>query len=243
MTEWLVELKGERLDLQYLSRQLSSEEWSVSDKEGRYYLRSARFNSLTDARDVLDDAAEFLAVINGLANVQSSDFHAVELAGIARVEEGEKPPTQFLFPKSISARIGMYGELTARKLGDTGDTTDSQRQPTVLESWLAIADQDPKVRKALRILGSQENNWGTLRKVYEVLEGDAGQPTKIAKYGWADVEEIKRFIESASDPDASGDDAVHGYTKRPLHFSPMSLSEARSFIRDLLEKWIRSKCQ
>ena len=56
--------------------------------------------------------------------------------------------------------------------------------------------------------------------------------------GWASCDEIKRFYESMSHPDASGDEAVHAHPKQALYFQPMPIAEARSFLTNLLNKWL-----
>lgn len=115
-------------------------------------------------------------------------------------------------------------------------------QPTVSENWVALATKNPKVQDALYFFQS-ETSWWSLRKVYELIKEDLGDPNRMEKHVEATRNEIESFWELASSPKVSGREAVHAptayYMRRILYHSPMSLADGETFIRGLLKDWLQ----
>lgn len=240
MPSWRIRLQGEKCDLEYLSGMLSTDEVNVRETNGAYVMRSRRLDSIVVPQAVLKEAQDIVAQLNGAASVLESEFQLVKISGVSRDEEG-KPPSQFVYPEGWSeGRLGV-GKPTVSRLDDKKDLGESAQRSTPMGTWLEAAGQDQAIGKALRILGSQGRNPGALRKVYDVLKGDMGQPSTMEKLLGVDQDEIKRFIESASDPEISGDYAAHGHREKEPHYPPMLPSGQDSFLRDLLGKWIQWK--
>jgi hypothetical protein len=239
MTEWLVKLKGEELDLRDLPALLRSPDLSVIEEDGSYYLTSAEFNSLTDAGDVLRRAKRLIPLLNGAAKLWLGNFGALDIGAVARVgEEGKHH--QFIFPESIT----LQGRGRLRAVADVtpGDSKESLPKPTVLQSWVEVAARDAKVEKALRIFGSRAHNWVNLYNVYEAIQSDVGLK-KITDDGWATKTRIRLFKHTADSEAAVGDDARHGHQKDRPPKNPMSLSEAKALIETILRRWLLSKCE
>ena len=59
-TEWLLKLSGEADDLRELQENLSFPECSIIVEDNIYYLKSIRFNSFTNANDVVKEAENLL---------------------------------------------------------------------------------------------------------------------------------------------------------------------------------------
>jgi hypothetical protein len=192
----------------------------------------------TDADEVRTASEELIAIINGVAKLQWPDAQPVGFDGIVRAGDGREDV--FIFVASCHLRLA--DGVPTVSVGPAGGQK-STPQTSTLEPPIATAGRDAAIAKALRILGSFEPNWAVLRKLYEVVEGDVGQPSRIEKLGWATQEEIKRFKESASDPAASGDDAVHGFSRSPLRHAPLPLGEGWVLVRTILRRWIHSKLQ
>jgi len=212
-------------------RESGSSEPSVVKEQGGYHLRSLEFGGITsDAHEVHARAQAALHLLIGLARLQRPDIRPVQILGIAR-EEPDRPPTQFLLPDPINVRLSLYRDLASGKC-DGG-----------LHGRLPVVLKDELVKKAIRLLGSQEPTWGTLRKVYDIVKGDVGGWEKIAGAGWATTEETKRFMSYASNPKASGDEAVHGYPDRDPEGPLMSVEEGGVLIRRLVVKWIDWKSE
>jgi len=235
MAEWLVRLEGEKSGLEDLSR-LRSPDWSVSKREDGYYLRSTGFNLLTDAHDVRECATQILDVVSGLAKLIYGNFQAVKVSGIMRVEEDGKPPQQFIMPLSISC-AEAFGTPSIVTSGET----ESSQAPNIMESVLEIASQEKPVREALARYGGLEHNWQNLYNILEIVKGDVGGENALIKKPWSPSGKLKLFKQTANSPLAIGHEARHGSAAHQPPQQPMSLSEAKYLIRDILDKWLRSK--
>ena len=234
MPRWMVELVGERFDLEYLREQVCSAELGVTEEDGRFYLQAAEFESLSNIDGVRSQAKTLLQHLNGAAKLDSPSFKLVEIGSAVR--EGQKMH-QVIEVASINIRC---------KLG-VADILSSQSQKnnpehTNIEIWSVVASRYPEVAKVLVLLASEETtSWGTLYKVYEGVWSDV----RGAMYenGWIRKSEASLFRRTANSPLAIGDEAArHGYQKEQPPPNPMSLTQARSLIGNLAKRWILSKC-
>jgi hypothetical protein len=222
MAEWLVELQGHPAELGGLADQFLSPRLNVRKEGERYYLRSPEeFEGLSDAGDVRARATELLFLLSGIANLNAGAGETVT-PGAVIWERDDGTRDQF---KLSRAEVRVRATV---RLGTKA--TD----PTVGESWLVLAQQDPNVLDALRFF--QEGiSWWSFRKAYEVIETEFGeQETSVAKKLAVPVDEIRRFKKWAHY-------YVHGGRKeRPViaYYPPLSQVEAESFLRELLKNWI-----
>lgn len=258
MAEWMVCLSGHELDLQKLSELFSLPGLGVTNEGNGYYIKSSEFARLTNTDDVADwrtpdpdsqeclrldssvvrsRAVELLGVMNGLGKICAEGFQPVTLADVVRVDEDG---TRLYF-KEIATEVRFSVSLSGTTTG--GNEIVSQ-QPDEHGSWVALAVKDQKVQDALHFV-HLEPTWWSLRKVYELIEEDLGQPNRMKKHVRATEEQLKSFKESANSPQRSRLGAVHAPTQkglnRSLHYSPMSLSTAVSLIGDLTRDWLRWK--
>lgn len=232
---WIIELGGERFDLQELLRLRSPSNVEVFEEADRFYLRAAEFRSYTEARAVLDRAIEIVGVLNGIAKLEIENWENIRVAGVAK-EEPNGTRTQFLFAESIRSRSRMGGNLTITRADGSVETTTENS----LETFANLATRDVNVNRALRLFGSGTPTWVSLYKIYEIIESeiDIGE---MVNCGWTSKNEIRSFKQTANSVSAVGDDARHGseYTEPPR--SPTPLAEAESLISRLLKNWLRSK--
>ena len=236
--QWLIKLQGNKFDLQDLSRLLCSPDLSVTEADNSYYLDSEEFNSVTEISEVYASATKLLEFINGSAKLDLKNFDAVSVVKVIRFDEdGQRESFVIAPPMRAKSRVRVRVCLSGEQI--------SSRPPSVLESWTAIARQDERVAKALRIWHSREHNWHNLYNVYEVVEGNVGTMSKISKIlqnGWATEPEIKLFKRTACNENVLGDEARHGDSGDKDLKNPMSLAEAESLIARILKKWLHSKC-
>ena len=85
--EWLVKLSGVGFDLRELSEYFSYLECQVIVEDDKYYLKSIRFNSLTEADEVTKEAENLVRMINGLDKLKLSNWGEIKIAGIAYFED------------------------------------------------------------------------------------------------------------------------------------------------------------
>jgi hypothetical protein len=113
------------------------------------------------------------------------------------------------------------------------------------EQLVGVADGcTPDMDDALYLLtlGTEENDWRLLYLAYEIIEDHVGQPSKIQRLGWASLEEIKRFKDTANSRSLLGNEARHG-RRSPTPKHPMNPREAQRLIQQLLLAWLRSQAE
>lgn len=240
MTEWQVRLNGHEFDLEDLTHNKTLE-WSIIKKEGRYYLKSTTFDSLTDADQVRKVATNILSKINGLAKLQITGFQPIEFDATARIDESGNYHHFIFASGSINFRSRMSVKGTVLKVDGTVDTSP-QQQTTLIESGYSIAMHNTNVAEAVRIFGTLKNNWFNLYKIYEIVRDDVGGHNNLINTGWAqNKDDISRFTGTAQRSELIGDEARHSRMKGSPPSNPMSHSEAQALIRTILVKWISSK--
>ena len=239
MAEWIVRLEGNSSEISYLS-ELTSKRWKVTKTNSIYYLKSIEFNSFTEAHDVLEKASNILDILNGIARLVFGSFQGVKVGGIGRAENNGKPPAQYILPEGIttSVRVGtprITVILNGREIPQQYNIPGSK--------WIEVAEEDEKATKALTLYGGLEHNWKNLYMILEVIEDDVGGERKLINKGWTSKGEIKRFKRTADNYRILGREARHGTEKWDAPREPMSLGDAESLIRNILDKWLCSKYQ
>jgi hypothetical protein len=82
---WWARLEGEEFDLEALAGALGDRSpVQIRQFDGRYYLRMAELDELTDSGDVETRAGEVLRTVNGAARVQYGDNREVQVDAAAR---------------------------------------------------------------------------------------------------------------------------------------------------------------
>ena len=162
MTHWMIELEGERFDIRELLSLNSSSDINITEENGRFYLRADEFDSYSEARDVLNRGIEILRVINGIAQLEITNWENVEVRGLAH-DEVNSTRTQFLFPDPIRGRSRVGANFTITK---SDSTIESSSMKSTFEAFFEISKKDSNVEKALRIFGSREHSWSNLYNIY-----------------------------------------------------------------------------
>lgn len=242
MTPWMVELSGDLFEMEELLRLTSTLKLTIveeKDPKGRsqYYMRSEEFDPNANASEIRDQGIEFVNVINGIGQLQIADWHNVRLIGVAK-EESIGARTQYIFPEPVKTRARVSANPTIIK---ADGTIVRPRRPSRLEGDLSLAHDDTAVHKALRIIGSRVHNWVNLYVIYEIVSADVGGKIVIANRGWATQNQIEIFKRTANSVTAVGDESRHGQERYQPPPNPMALSEAQSFIYQLLRAWISAK--
>lgn len=230
MSEWLVQLTGEEFELETVTRLFNMPKLCIK-KEGRdYFLHSEDFLTLSNAHDVYKCTQKMLPFINGAVRLHSVGFKQVGIDVIVQLNEDGTRSSQGFLSATIEVRCSV--ELNTRT---------SPTQPTSVEEWVALANTDEKAAKALRLLGTREQSWAELYKVYEIVHSDAGN--KIFENGWVTRKKIKLFTHTANSAGAIGDDARHAKEDSAPPSNTMLVSEAQTLIRRLVMRWLRSKVE
>jgi hypothetical protein len=237
MPEWLARLKGHGFDLEELSDHFRSPERNVTkDEDGHYYLRSIEFDSMANDEAVRERALELVELMNQAAKYHAGDgYRGVELDGITRTDEDGNRTHYVTLLSSLEARSRMSAKLTVVRESDSADTP---RPPSEGESMVTLAERDARVADALRFFA--RGDWVNLYKAWEVVGDAAGGAHVIVTNGWADRDTQSRFTGTAQSKDELGDDARHASGKYKAPKNPMTLDEARAFVKSVMEAWAKT---
>jgi hypothetical protein len=201
------------------------------DSEDAYHLTAPEIDNPAEINRFDIPAGRLLVRINGLGRARSADFRPVTLSGKYTTADSDHI---FVAAAPMEARARLTA--TAVVLGP-----DGQPKPDPPSPWpgrLALADTHSEVAEALNIMGGvQPLGWVELYKVHELIRG-AIQPKKTYELGWATKADDSAFTGSANRADVSGDDARHARNSGLPPARTMSLAEGRSYISDLVTKWL-----
>jgi hypothetical protein len=99
-----------------------------------------------------------------------------------------------------------------------------------------LAGNNEKLKIVLNFINKRDyRSWVQLYKIYEVINSDQD----IIKKGWVSKGKLNLFKHTANNPDASGRESRHGFSKGEVPSKPMHLDEAVFFIEDIFENWIQ----
>jgi hypothetical protein len=222
---WLVELQGEKVDLEALTRLLASSSLKVCQEGDIYYLSCP--GSIGSADEVRERAREILQRASAAERIRCGSSLPINLGEVIRIEaDGTRRPF-------FSAALRM--SWTVR----VPHALLTEEDASAFGRWVELAEHDAKVDKALRILITRETNWVNLYNILDVVLSDAGG--MIWQAGWTTESEVKRFKHTADSEGTLGDDARHGRERTQPPADPMSLMDAHSLIRSILRAWLAWK--
>ncbi len=237
MKEWMVQLNGDKWDLNELPKELYSSECSVVEEHGSYYLKSSDFNCLKQPGEVLQAATLLMEHANGVAKLRLSGFHNVAVSHrvIGIDDEGERQ----LFVL-VTDSWEFRDKITVTH-GDTkaDGSVKPPKESTQAKSYIELVKRDKNVADALRFF--TDVNWVNLYKVWEIVADDLGNQRKIYKNNWATKGDLNRFTQTAQSRHELGDQARHAHSKFLPPADPMLLTEAESLMRIILRKWVDQK--
>lgn len=225
MPDWLVELQGEEVDLEALTRLLASSDLKVSKEGDTYYLGCS--GSIGSQDEVRERAREILQRASAAERIRCGSSLPIKLGEVFRIEaDGTRRP---FFSSAL--RFSWTVRVPHAPV--------TEEDATAFGRWVELAEHDAKVDKVLRILITRETNWVNLYNILDVVLSDVG--SMIWQAGWATDREVKRFKHTADSEGTVGDDARHGRERTQPPADPMSLTEADSLIRRILRAWLAWK--
>jgi hypothetical protein len=234
---WRVQISGERLDIEALSKSFVDDDIRVATEGDNYFLESKRFEGASASGEVLKMAADLLAVLSGVARLAYGARMPLRAGHVFRLrpDGGEDVFVHVTETLHLRAMLGNVTIVTSDGSEVALETPDPAR------SWAKMADQNEAVSKALRLFGANAKDWVGLYRLWEVIEQDIGGIERIVAAGWATRDSLKRFKHTANSPIVVGDLARHGKEVTQPPKRPMDLSEARSLIEVILHSWLRAK--
>jgi len=232
---WLVELTGDRFDLQELVNVSLPNGITVHEANGKYYLRLSDPPG-ADPQEVLAEGKRLVSVINGVGTVYIAGWHPVTASSVSR-EEPHGGRSAFVF---VTAAAQARATATASVVR-AGTEIIEPAHDSPADRALELVKVDPAVEKVFRILGNTNREFRDLYVVLETIEADIGGMHALLKQGWVTETEIKRFKHTANSVSALGDDSRHGREPTNPPLNPISLRDARSLVGKIAKEWVNSK--
>lgn len=237
MARWIVELVGERADLELIREELNVPSCRIAMVGDRVRLLSDRFDTCGGAAEVMIEAERLCANMNAVAKLFLGVDDPIKVGDrvIEQLEDGKERRHVLA---SCRMDIQFRARAKATVLGPDGQEIPPQEPISGRAMKLAMADAE--VSRVLDYF--REGTWGALYKVVEAIEHDAGGRPELEKKGWVDRDEIRRFKESAENPEAAGRESRHHrYKGQRKPEKPMSKRDATRIVGTLLRKWIEAK--
>lgn len=224
----LVELIGEKIDIEDLKHNLRTSDWKILNMDNMYYIASESLNKLQDSNEILSAVNLFLDILNGAVCVLEINHKTVFAGSIYKVYPNGRKDVSIQL-NTIKGFSRVRGSLTIK-----GDNTTTA---TTVEKYLKLAEKDVHVRAALNFF--KRIAWGNLYKVYEIICKDMNGEKNI--YQFCPKSQIILFRRTAQSPDIIGEDARHAYQRHKPPKEIITVKQAHSIIKRLFENWIKSK--
>jgi hypothetical protein len=111
-----------------------------------------------------------------------------------------------------------------------------ERQRSKLEPAFFSA----RAAKLIELLSTDGPSGETIYKIYELAEGHPDNRVDFHRKFGISREQFNRFKDAVHNPSVTGDWARHAYRDPPKTSSPMTKSEAETFVRDIAAKWLET---
>jgi len=229
MTRVFIELSGDKLDIEDLKSGLKSFKWKITNEGTKYYLSSEIIDELTDNREIISKANEFLNTINGAANILYSNHQRVQTGSL-----------KIMGPNGANYVIVIetaYFKLNSRVRGVISTKADKSHSQTTIETWLDKSEKNKSVRDVLHFFN--EITWWNLYKIYEIINDDVKGQKGLHKL--IDKTELSVFTQAAQSREFLGDKARHASRKYTPPKKNITIDQACDLIIKLFDKWVSTK--
>jgi hypothetical protein len=225
MARWLVQLSGERADLEEFPRWFPDGEVSAIEENKAFFLVGPAFENLPNAEAVLGEAVRALDRFTAVISLLWPGLRKPTVSHVIREADGRRDVFAFL-SASISGRSKVQAVL------GSVDVTQQKPQRTQAQELLRRATGNPHLEVALSLWADQMRSWPRLFRIMEEIEEHLGKPVDAA--GLCSDNQRKRLRTTANNAEVAGADARHATGKFDLPSNPMTLPEATEFLRQML---------
>jgi hypothetical protein len=228
---WLIRLQGERFDTEELPRWFPSGDVFAFEEDGAVYLSGAFFEKHNQAVEVLRAARETLGELSAVIKLVTPNHRTpdVDTTVLRSTVDGVRVKHHIFEVEPGHFRMKGGAALTL-----PGSQADELTQAQRLHR---AAKSSPHLMEALRLWSDPESSWPRLYRALEELETELG--SRVDQAGLCHAKERERFTRTANTAEVAGQDARHGSGRFKAPPSPMSLAEAREFIRSVIDGGLR----
>jgi len=231
MASWRIRLEGSAESLSALPRFLPSS-CSLGTEDRATYLDSPLFAESMKAEELMSAGECLLDAANLVATLHIPRWQAVKCDSAFRVrEDGTR-----LNVKLVSTRIAVSATLTASPTVIRADgSIDPPVQAAQYNELADLVTTNQPLRTALFLLG--EGSWASLYKAYEIVRDAVGGERRLYQLQWVSTALLTRFTRTCQSPRVLGAEARHGVEVGVPPSNPVSHTEAKRIIADLIRNW------
>lgn len=239
MAMWMIELRGEKFDLEELPKRFSSDRLSVREIGGSYFLVSDQFNALSEENEIYDMAETFIERINGIMKIVMGNYRPASIGAVVQIDkQGKEHRSIRIKPEPIVVRVKTSGKVQIVTPGSQEEHIQNGREIADEQFWAEAADKHNNVEKVLKLF-IKELTWDILYKIWEVIEEDRG--SDVFNKNWATEARVELFTQTANNYLAIGEDARHAHEKWDPPKNPMEINDARALIKTIAVSWLSEK--
>lgn len=205
---------------------------------GQWVMRSPRLDPLWSTPGELHRLAqELLVPLNGLVQIERNNVRLVTVSG------KYSGPGNDVHVATVDVAVEVNAVMPVAISGVAA------RPPAPGTDYLEAADLDPTLAKVLAIAAAKTEEMTTedMWKVYELIRWHVGginpgtAQTRLEGRAWFTRPEYDSFHDTTHNPARSGDDARHTIGRQaPPTSAPVTLGEARQFVKRLVRNWRRT---
>lgn len=227
MARWLVQLAGERMDLEEYPRWFPDGEVFCIEENGVFYLAGPTLDRLATSEAVRDAATATLDRLTGIVALLWPNLRRPTIHTVIREQDNGRRDL-FVAVTGVSARI---------KVGNVGAGPGSAPQPTQAQVMLERVVGGSHLDLALSLWADPQRSWGRLYRILEEVEQHLEQPVDAA--GLCSSAERTRFTRTANTAEVAGPDARHASGKFTAPADPMTAEDAARFVGRMLAAVLR----
>lgn len=238
MPKWIAAISGNDVDLAELQKSLVGPDLRVSHQQGSYVLESSRFDLLTTPEQVKNKANEILEVLSGASRVAFGLISPLSASWVATINDDGSRNVYMTATARVAFRDTASVVIT-REDGTVETINPADEVPRIA----GVAEEYADAAEVLKLLAKGIDDWVNLYRIYEIIKRDTGGDRQIAEQGWATAARLNNFRHTANSPDSIGHEARHGVQTNEPPPTPMDISEAKTLIKHVAQKWLQSKVQ
>jgi hypothetical protein len=229
MARWLIQLSGERIDLEKFLRGFPDGDIFVIEEDQDVFIVGPALEVLTEASLVLEEAVRTVDQFSGVMSLIYQDFRKPKVSHVYReTDDGRR--NAFIFHAGIIAPRGQFGIPT---IGPSSNPCG----PTKEQQMLSLALSSRYLEVAITLWADPVRPWPRLYRILEEIERHIGKNVDTA--GLCSAKERERFRRTANTAEVSGADSRHALSKYTPPPDPMSHEEATSFVGRIFSDMLR----
>lgn len=232
MPRWLLKLKGDIADLEELPHWFPAGDPFAFSEEGNFFLSSPKLDVLEDAVQVNTVGRAILEEASAIVSILWPALIAPTIENIVReADDGSRHTHHVLMPVCASMRV-----KSGRRKG-----ASLKKGMTDAQWFQSIANASASLRTALLLWADPNRTWPRLYRVLEEVEEHLGSDAD--KAGLCSFAERKQFMRSANTAAVAGKDSRHADGKYQAPPNPMTIEEATSFIRSVIQSCLKDEAR